>query len=956
MKEKVFIILFIFIISTLLFSQDNSVLKVDKFVLDNGLTVYLNEDHNVSRVFGVVVVKAGYRNDPKDATGIAHYLGHMLFKGTDELGTIDYEKEKPLLDEINKLYDKMNQAKEKSKKEEIQKEINKISIEAVKYAIPDEFSRLVYSIGGEDLNVETFDDKTIFYNYFSSIEIEKWLDIYSHRFVNPVFRLFQSELDVVYQEKIQHLNTYYELAMDSFFGYFLENHPNIQNSSFGSIDHIIYPNLSKMKEFYNTYYVANNMALILSGDFNSEMVIKLIKDKFNKIKSGKGIIREEFKEEEFKGRLYKTKSYYSTLNFGINGFRIIPRNNQDTYVFYLIRTLLLNDKKSGLINKLINDNKISDANINIYQSYDYGIFAVTYYPKSNGQNKKSAEDIIMKEIERLKKGDFGEELLMLAKNNEIIKYKESIENIKNRSMIIIDSFINNFELNDILNYQDKIKLITKNDIIKLADKYLNNNYLAFYADKSQWEMKGNHPLRNNMPIVSNTNSESWYTKKFHSIPSLEIKDNFVDFNKDLKLLKLKDKVNLYYSNNPMNNIFSFNVKYGIGYYKNPLLEYSIKYISNIASPELNNEIEKLGCSYNFNIDEDYVTVSLTGLEENFEKAIELLNTIINNAINNNNIDKKVFSIFKNKELENQKRKSEIVYYEAIRHFMMFKNDSIYKTRISLSDLYKVKEDQLLSSFKEALDYETNIFYVGNNDINKVIDIIQNKFYLSSNLKVSDSPIARKMENYKEDTVIFLNHGGLDDSIIYFYIIGNEFNYKDVAVINVFNKYFGEGNYSLVFQELKGNNPLVYSIDTNYRIPKKIKNKGYLLSEARCRSINTIEVIETMTGLLRSLPEKKERFEDIKNNLINQAYSSRPYFRNLPDAVFNWIRFGYDKDPNERLIEEYKKLTFDDLMNFYINNIKDKTIIISILCNMNKFDYTKLEKFGKIISYECNHID
>lgn len=950
MIKKLFIISFLFITLTFLFSQDNSVLKVNKYVLDDGLTVYLNEDHTISRVLGSVVVKAGYRNDPKDSTGIAHYLEHMLFKGTDELGTIDYDKEKPLLDEINKLYDKMNQTKEKSKKEEIQKEINKISIEAAKYAIPNEFSRLIYSIGGEELNASTYEDKTVYYNYFSPSEVEKWLDIYSNRFINPVFRLFQPELDVVYQEKIQKLNNESSMVWELYLSNFLNNHPHAKESSLGSIEHIMYPYLSKMKEFYNTYYVANNMALILSGDFNSEMVIKLINNKFNKFKTGKPVIQEDFKEEDFKGRVYKTKNVTGS-SYGINGFRIIPRNHQDTYGLYIISTLLKNDKKSGLIDKLVNDNKISKAYVNFFQSYDYGMLSITYYPKETGQNLTNAEETIMKEVEKLRKGEFSDELFMLAKNNEIIDHKENMESIRNRSMLIIDSFINNFSLDEIISYPDKIKAITKEDIIKLANKYLNSNYLAFHVSHGAPQHSDNYPARDIKPVISNTDSESKYSKKFHSIPTINIKNNFVNFNKDVKLLKIKDKVSLYYTNNPMNNIFSFTVKYGVGTYKNPILEYSMKYVNEITSKTLLTEIERLGCRYSFSVNEDYVTIYLTGLQENFEKAIELLNTAINNSINNKNIEKKIFTGLIKKELDARKAESKMIYFDAIEHYMMFKSDSKYKKRVMSAGLYKMKDVELLNNFKDALDYETNIFYVGNNDIDKVKDIIQNKFYVSSNLKDSDSPITRKMENYKGSTVYFMNHSNTSQSFIFFYLAGNEFNYADEAIINLFNKYFGEGMFSLVFQEIREYKSLVYSIYSNYKIPKKINNKSYLLGMATSRSLNTIEVIKTMTHLLKNLPEKKERFEDIKNNLINEAYSSRPSFRNMPNSVFNWIKFGYDKDPNEKLIEEYKKLTFDDLMNFYNTNIKGKPIIISILGDRNNFEYSKLKEFGNVIDLD-----
>lgn len=112
------------VFSSTLVAQNKLNITFNKYQLDNGLTVILSEDHNLPIVYGVVVAKAGSKNDPPDATGMAHYMEHMLFKGTEELGTIDWQNEKPWMDKIISLYEELGKTNDPVKRKEIQKQIN----------------------------------------------------------------------------------------------------------------------------------------------------------------------------------------------------------------------------------------------------------------------------------------------------------------------------------------------------------------------------------------------------------------------------------------------------------------------------------------------------------------------------------------------------------------------------------------------------------------------------------------------------------------------------------------------------------------------------------------------------------------------------------------------------------------------------------------------------------------
>ena len=196
MKKYIFFFLFLFQLS---FSWAQ--LKIIEYKLKNGLTVILNPDSNTNQMTGAVAVNTGSKNDPTEATGISHYLEHLLFKGTKDLGTVNYEAEKTHLDSIKHLYDQIAQTKNEEKRAALQQKINKHAVAAGQYTMPNEFDKLLKSIGSTGVNASTSQDLTIYYNDFPVEQIAKWLDIYAHRFQDPVFGSFQSELEVVYEEK-----------------------------------------------------------------------------------------------------------------------------------------------------------------------------------------------------------------------------------------------------------------------------------------------------------------------------------------------------------------------------------------------------------------------------------------------------------------------------------------------------------------------------------------------------------------------------------------------------------------------------------------------------------------------------------------------------------------------------------------------------------------------------------
>ena len=251
-------------------------MNVRIYTLDNGLKVYLSVNKEQPRIQTMIAVRVGAKNDPAETTGLAHYFEHLMFKGTEKYGTSNYEAEKPVLDQIEAMFELYRKSEDEAERKTLYAKIDSLSQEAAKYAIPNEYDKLVQSIGGDGCNAWTSYDETSYMSVIPSNQIENWAKIESDRFKNAVIRGFHTELETVYEEYNMSLPRDSRKMFDKFLGLMVPNHPYGQHSVLGKQEHLKNPSITNIKNYYKTYYVPNNMAICMSGDFDPDEVIKII--------------------------------------------------------------------------------------------------------------------------------------------------------------------------------------------------------------------------------------------------------------------------------------------------------------------------------------------------------------------------------------------------------------------------------------------------------------------------------------------------------------------------------------------------------------------------------------------------------------------------------------------------------------------------------------------------------
>lgn len=940
-------------------AEDLNALKVKEYRLENGLTVWLNEDHSQPKVFGAVVVKAGAKDCPD--TGIAHYFEHMMFKGTDRIGTLDYESEKVLLDSIAMKYDELAMTEDTAARARLQKEINELSIRSSEYVIPNEFNRLINRFGGSGLNAATSYDATIYFNTFSPQYMVQWAEINSERLINPVFRLFQSELETVYEEKNMYGDFIGGQVMDTLMARYFGPHPYAY-PIIGSTKNLKNPRLTEMHKFFEDYYVASNMALILSGDFDAQQVMPILEKAFSRIRSGNAPKQEKVMLPPFNGReTMKVKFPIPFIKAMGLGFRGVSANHEDQVALNIAVNLLNNANGTGYLDKLMVEHKLMGALAINESMNEAGILAVAIMPKLLIQSYSSAEKMVWDEINRVKNGDFSDEMFNSLKLEQKRQYASSLENIDSRATIMMNLFSQGKSWNDYLNEVARIESITKEDVVRVAQKYFSNNYLCVTKSTGKYP-KDNLPKPAFSPVVPrNADASSSYAKQLEKIPEQQVAPRIIDFEKDVKTSKLTPLVTLYTTPNPLNDIFTLNISYGIGALEQPELMQLTNYLQLLGTESLSFEqfrsrLQSIGSTLAFDVTPDAFVMKVTGFDNHIDETMELVGDFIRHAKAD---DKKLRQIVDDAKVsEKAFFKSGDNVASALLEQVKYGDQSRYLRKLSLSQIKKLKGKDMLAIYDKVRSVQCDLHYCGTLPVEKVIGTIRQHLPLERTTVASNSPYYRELKQYDRPTVFFIDMPDMAQSIVYGYVKGDPVDDKASRhASQLFSVYFGGDMSSLMFQEIREFRSFAYRTSGRYQLPNHAHKgtAGSFTAMLSTQSDKTLDALGVLDSLIREMPLKPERMEAVKQTLVNRINNDYPPFRNLSEKVASARMEGFDRDPAEEFLRDIATMDMQDISRFYREQISGRPVVYVIAGNRKHIDMKKLAKYGTIIKVKKKDI-
>ncbi|MEY8862406.1 M16 family metallopeptidase [Tenacibaculum singaporense] len=924
------------------------------YTLDNGLKVYLSKNTDEPKIQTYIAVRAGSNYDPKESTGLAHYLEHMVFKGTHKIGTVDWEKEKEYLDQISALYEKHRAEKDAEKKKEIYKEIDKVSLEASNYSVANEYDKMTASLGATGTNAYTSFEQTVYTNKIPANELDKWLSLESERFGTLVLRLFHTELEAVFEEFNRGQDDdgwkIYFASLDGLF----PTHPYGQQSTIGTAEHLKNPSMVDINNYFNKYYVPNNMAVVLVGDLDYDTTIKKVNETFGKFEKKELVHPKLPKEAPITEPVIKEVFGPTSESISI-AFRSDKINSEEEK-FVTLCDMIMANGNAGLIDLNLNQKQVVQR-ASCYPTFlnDYGYHTFTGRPKSN-QTLDDVKALLLEQIEKLKKGDFEEWMIEAVVNDLKLSKTRQYENNTALADAYVDAFIYKQNWEDRIKFLDDLKKISKQELVDFANKFYQNNYVVTYKRKG--EDKNVVKVQNPgiTPVNLNRDKSSEFLKEFNKIESAPLQPKFIDYKTAIKETKMANDIKVSYVLNEKNDLFDLNIIFDMGRDNDKKLSLAAGYLEYIgtdkySAEEIKKEFYKLGVDYYVSAQDDKTYVGLRGLKENLPKGLELLEHLWENAkADQDAYDKYVEKIYKGRQ-DGKTQKGNILW-NGLYSYGKYGENSRLRDIMQIDELKAINPEELVNIVKGMKNYKQRIFYYGK-DVDAAVAALNNHHKILGELK--DYPAAKEYAETETGGNVFYTDYDMVQTEMLFLAKGEPFKPENLAASTLFNTYFGSGLSSIVFQEIRESKSLAYSAFASYSNASKKEDPNYVMAYVGTQANKLEQAVDAMMDLINNMPEAEKQFNAAKEATLKKLAAQRITKSNIFWSYERLKKLGIDNDNREEMYNTIKNMEMQDLKAFFDKNVKGESYNVMVIGNKKDLDVKSLQKLGKIKELDVDYL-
>jgi predicted Zn-dependent peptidase len=935
-------------------SQTKDPLDAKVYTLSNGLKLYVSPNKTEPKVQTFIAVNAGSKMDPSETTGLAHYLEHLMFKGTPHIGTLDWEKERVLLDQIRDLYEAHKKETDTAKKRAIYAQIDKVSYEASKYAIPNEYDKMISSLGAQGTNAHTNSDETVYKNILPVNELEKWMKIESERFQNLTMRLFHTELEAVYEEYNISQDNDGRWAYQNVLKKLFPNHPYGTQSTIGEGSHLKNPSWINIRNFFETYYVPNNVAICISGDVDPEAMRAMAEKYFGSWKA------KEIKPLNLPP-LTPIKGVQVIENFGPQeefvyiGYRLPKATDEEVLKAKLIDQMMSNST-AGLIDiNLVQKQKVLQAYSSPILMTDYGVYMMYAKPKQ-GQTLEEAKDLLLTEMDNFKKGNFDEWLITAAINDMEKSQMIAMQSNTSRAGAFVDAFIKGYRWEDYIAQIDKMKKFTKKDLVDFANKTFGNDYVISYKRKG--EQKSEKVEKPKItPVVLNRSSSSEFAKEIMNTKSNDIQPQFVDFDQLIQSEFLTNKTKLSSLKNSENRIGKFAMIFPFGSDHNDIYPSALAYLNLLGTDKLSaddfkKELYKYGLEINASCTRDQIVISILGLDESMPKGVEMLYDLLQHAkADANTWNEMAQNTIKQRE-NNRSNKNMIMQNMVSYAKYGVKNPA--NTVISNEALKATNPASLTKAVSDLLSYEHELFYYGN-DISKIKSNLP-KVYDG---KTGGSKLNKKSEfktvDINDNSILFYNYPGMVQAQIMMVHKDVPFSQSLLPFQNIFNEYFGSGLSSIVFQELREQKALAYGASSVFRMPFDLTENFYLNAFIGTQADKMVMACDEFRKLLNKMPNVPIQYNNAVSSAIKQINAERIVRDDIFWRAQYFNKFGIKNDIRPFLLSQLKDFGIDKFEGYFNQHIANKKYTTVIIGDKSKINLAGLASYGSVKELEGKEI-
>ena len=916
------------------------------YTLGNGMTVILSPTKKEPRMHVYIATKAGSKTDPADHTGLAHYLEHMMFKGTEHYGSLDWSKEKPLLTVIDNLYEEYNHTTDEAKRKVIYHRIDSVSGVAAKFAIANEYDKMMGSMGAKGTNAFTSFEQTVYTEDIPANAVDKFLKVQYDRFSNPVFRIFHTELEAVYEEKNRTLDNDGRKVSEMMLANLFKNHNYGKQTTIGTIEHLKNPSLLEIRKYFNTYYVPNNMGIIIAGDFEPDELIRNVDKYFSKLHS-KAVPKYTFKPEDPITAPVEKEVNGPDAEFVAIGYRMPGVHAKDALIADIVGQMLTNGK-AGLIDlNLVKKQKLLRASANADILIDYGYMDLHGSP-TMGQSLENVKELMLGEIDNLKKGNFDNDLMVSIINNQKKAMMQQSEKYGTRAAALMNAFTSEEDWSEDVDYIARLSKLTKKDITDFANKYFGNNYVVIYKRKGEDKSIVKVAKPPITAVETNPGAQSAFVKEINEMPVSKVEPVFVDYNKDLKKGNL-GPAEVLYVHNDENGLFRLAYRYKMGTWNDKRLAIAAQYLQYIGTDkksgeEISKEFYKLACSFNVNTTGEYTTVIIEGLQENFNKAVALYEDLATNCVGDEQALTSLKARMGKARADAKNNKTSIM--QGLSNYARYGADNPFNNVLSNDELKKLTSAELVEILHSMASYSHRVLYYGPASMTDLTASLKDVHKLPAMFRAAPGAKVFTFTRQDKNEVLFANYDMVQSEIRWVRNVPG-YDPANQPVIDMFNNYFGGGMGSLVFQTIRESKALAYSTYATYTTPDKKEDPYSIAAYVGCQADKFNESIVAMNELLNDLPSVENNFITAKSGIRKDIETERI---TQDGIIYNYLaaeRKGLNEDIRKVIYEKMDKMQFDDIKKFHTDNISHKPYTYCVLASDKKINPDDLQKVGTV---------
>lgn len=919
------------------------------YTMQNGMKVYMSVNKDEPRIQTNIAVRAGSKHDPPDATGLAHYLEHMLFKGNSQIASLDWESEKVLLQKISDLYEKRRNTVNENARKAIYTEIDSLSGIAAKYVAANEYDKLIGSLGAKGTNAYTWIEQTVYVNDIPSNEVDKWMKLESERFKELALRLFHTELEAVYEEFNIGQDSDFRKVMAAKLKGLFPKHPYGQWSTIGTGPHLKNPSHEKIHDYFNKYYVPNNMAVVVSGDFEPDEMAATAEKYFGAYER-QAVPKFTFDDQPeitapIHNDVYGQQSESVDISWRAGGI-----HSGDQIKLMMLEGILANGQ-AGLIDININQKqKLLSGNAYHYGFEDYSVFSVSGEPR-DGQTMKEVAKILMEEVEKVKKGEFDDYLMDAVIKDYKLSEIQANESNRARAGAMTNAFIKGLKWGTYVDRWEAMEALTKEDVMAFAKEVLSNsNYVETFKHSGEDKDKYKVEKPSITPVELNRANESEFATAFQKEESPRLSPAFINYSNEIKKDKLSNGIDLNYIKNKSNELFTMHYIVEMGSDSDKILPLAVNYLKYLgtekySAEELQKEFFKLGLRFDVFSGSDRVYVTLQGLEESFEQGVELFEHVLANVTPNEEALKNTISGIIT-ERENSKKDKRTILRSGIVNYVRYGADNPFTDKLSRNELELLPADKLISTIKRLCEFEHNILYYGRQDIASVKSVLDKHHNVIPDLKPVKEP-KKYAELDTEKKVYFVDFPMVQAEIMMISKGTEKFNKDEYIMSELYNTYFGFGLSSIVFQEIRESKALAYSAYSFNASPRKKENAHLLQAYVGTQVDKLPEAVPAMLEIINNMPVSESQIETARESIMKKIESERitkmsMYWNQLANQ-----RRDIDYDVRKDVYNKMKTVTVDELVNFQKENIKGRDFSICVLGSKESVDMDFLKTLGDV---------